>query len=124
MPEEFDTDDLSDVIDELANGSFVVTRKGPTTYVGGHRQAPTSSTFEMIALITPASGRTLMRLPEGLRTIETLDIYTKTELFTARATGEPDLVTYNGQQYQVQEVDRWQPSGNFFRAIATKVSSQ
>lgn len=124
MAEEFDVDDLTDVVNELATGLYAITRPGPTTYTNGRRNAPSSTTFEVRGVVYPISGRALDRLPEGLRTHEAIALVTQTELRTASATGEADLVTYAGTSYQVQAVDRWRPSGNFYRAVATRVSSQ
>ena len=121
MAEEFNVDDLSDVVDQLATGIYSVTRSGPTTFTKGRRDAPTTSTLEVRAVVYPVSGRTLDRLPEGLRTHEAISIVTKTELKTAETGGEPDKISVNGGLYQVQAVDRWQPSGNFYRVLATRV---
>lgn len=123
MAEEFQVDDLSDVVDELATGIYVVTRPAPSVFINGRRQNPSSTVFEVRAAVFPASGRQLERLPEGLRTSEVLRVITKTELKTASSGGEPDRITVRGIDYQVHQVQSWQPSGKFFEALVTKVPS-
>lgn len=123
MAQEFEVDDLSDVIDELATGIYAVSRPGPTTYTNGRRDPPTTTAFELRALVHNVSGRALDRLPEGLRTKEAIAIFSTVELKTSSSAGEPDVVTYAGNTYQVDVCDRWKASGNYFRSLATKVSS-
>lgn len=122
MAQEFDVDDLSDVIESLATGDYTVTRFAATTFTQGRRNAPASSTFEVRAVVYPVSGRSLDRLPEGLRSHETIAVVTETELKSLELTKEPDLVTYQGAQYQVAVLERWKPSGNFYRAFCTRVA--
>lgn len=124
MAQEFDVDDLSDVIESLATGDYTVTRFAATTTDGhGRRVAPASSTFEVRGVVYPVIGRSLDRLPEGLRSHETVALVTETELKSLELTSEPDLVTIQGAQYQVAVLERWKPSGNFYRAFCTRVPS-
>lgn len=123
MAQEFEVDDLSDVIEALATGDYTVTRSAATTFSQGRRVAGASSTFEVRAVVYPVTGRALDRLPEGLRSHETIAVVTQTELRSLDATKEPDLVTYQGAQYQVAILERWKPSGNFHRALCTRVPS-
>lgn len=123
MPQDFQVDDLSDAVDALATGEYLVTRPGTTTYVQGRPVEAASASFEIRAMIYPVTGRTLDRLPEGLRTHETIAVVTKTELKSLQTTKAPDLVTYQGAQYQVAMLESWKSSGNFWRAFCTRVPS-
>jgi hypothetical protein len=120
---ETQVDDVSDVIDALATGIYTVSRPGQTTYLNGRRQPPTTTSFDIRAAVQPATGRQLDRLPEGLRTHEAIAIWTRTELRTENANGEPDVISVGGFDYQIDAVNRWQPSGGYFMALATRVSS-
>jgi hypothetical protein len=123
-PQDFEVDDLSDAIEELATGVYQVNRStGATTYLDGVRVPPSTTASTILALVTPTSGRQLERLPEGLRSNETITIYTKTQLQTVAPTAEPDVVIYNGASYQVESVERWQQSGSFWVALAQRVKS-
>lgn len=122
VPQDFQVDDLSDAVDELATGVYLVHRPGVTTFTNGKRVAPAFVDFTIRALVAPTGGRALERLPEGLRTHETISIFTKTELRTANALGEADVVEYVGDRWQVQSVERWQQSGNFWVAMAQRAS--
>ena len=119
---EFSVDDLSDVVDELSNGNFDVTRRGATTYVDGVRVAAAPSTITFRGLIYPIAGRELERLPEGLQGKEVIGIITKTKLLEASTTNEPDVVSYDDNTYQIEQGDRWKASGNFFAYVASKVN--
>lgn len=115
--------DLSDVIELLASGCYVVTRRGVTTRVAGRRVAPVSTTFEIVASVQPASGRDIARLPEGQRSSEVMTIFTKTELRPAQPElgTEPDRVAIDGGVFEVASVQRWNKLGNFFKATAVRV---
>jgi hypothetical protein len=122
---EYDVDDLSDAIALLATGSYTVTRATTaTTFTAGVRNPPTTSTFEAEGAVFPASPRDLERLPEGLRNNESIAMITAAELRGLLNGKEPDTIEYLGEQYQVQTVFRYVPSGNFYKAIAQKVTTK
>lgn len=118
-------DDLSDVIELLQSGTYVVTRPGTTTMLNGRRVAPSSTTFDITASAQPASGRSIQRLPEGLRSTEAMDVYTTTELRQARpeAGVEADRIAIDDGVFEVQTVMRWNKLGNFYKVTATRVSA-
>lgn len=103
-----------------------VTRGSAGTYIAGRLTPGALTTTPLAAVnIQPASGRDLLRLPEGVRTRETIAIWTSAELRTAdEATGTPaDVVGYGGASYQVELVEDWVGLGGFRKAIAAKVES-
>jgi len=115
--------DLSDVIEMLASGCYQVTRKAVTTRVNGRRVAPAVSTFEIIASVQPASGREVERLPEGLRSRETMTVYTRSELRPAQPESgtEADRISIDGADFEVLSVRRWNKLANFFNATVVRV---
>lgn len=117
--------DLSDVIELLASGCYRVSRPGTTSILNGRRIGPTFTTFDITASAQPASGRSIERLPEGLRSNEAMDVFTETELRQARpeAGVEGDRIAIDGAVFEVQVVRRWDKLGNFFRATVTRVSA-
>lgn len=117
------TNDLSDAIEMLRSGCYIVTRSSPTSMLNGRRVAPSTSTFEIVASAQPASGRDLRRLPEGIRTRETMAVFTRTELFQARpeAAQEADRVAIDGASFEVQIVERWAALGNYFRCVVARI---
>lgn len=114
--------DLSDVIEMLASGCYVVTRKGVTARVNGRRSAPVTTTFEIIASVQPASGRDTDRLPEGLRSREAMTVYTKTELRPAQPEvgTEADRISIDGATFEVGAVRRWNRLANFYNATVVR----
>lgn len=117
-------DDLSDVIQLLQSGTYVVTRPDATTLLNGRRVEPTTTTFEITASAQPASGRAIAALPEGLRSTEAMEIYTSAELRQARpeAGVEADRIAVDGAVFEVVNVKRWNKLGNFYRATITRLS--
>lgn len=117
-------DDLSDAIDHFATGTYTVKRPAATTYTGGRRNAPSTTTFTVIAAVVPATGRQLERLPEGLRTNETKAMYAKGVLRAAvEGAQEPDVVEIDGADWQVANVKDWQPNGGFTEALVQRVKT-
>lgn len=116
-------DDLSDVIELLQSGTYTVTRPNPTTLLNGRRVEPTSTTFEITASAQPASGRSIASLPEGLRSSESMDVFTRTELRQARpdASVEGDRISIDGAVFEVANVKRWNKLGNFYRATVVRL---
>ncbi len=116
--------DLSSVIGSFLTGQYVVTRQAPAKgYTAGRLDAPDTSTFTIDACVQPAGGRDLQRLPEGMRVMEIKAIFTATELKTAGSGQDPDLVTIDGEDYEVQKVERWAELGSYWKALALKVGN-
>jgi hypothetical protein len=116
--------DLSEVIDEFTV-NVPVTRFAPTATVKGRLQEPTpETTFRMAACIQPMTEKELQILPEGLRNQDAVKIYTTTKLRVVDQAQSliPDRFDYEGATYQVALVDSWHDLGNFYRAVATRVT--
>ena len=116
-------EDLSDAIELLQSGSYVVTRPNATTLLNGRRVEPTTTTFDITASVQPASGRSIQGLPEGLRSSESMDVFTATELRQARpdASVEGDRISIDGAVFEVVNVKRWNKLGNFYRATVVRL---
>lgn len=119
--------DLSDVITTLATETVSVARPAASSYnsdgilvVGG-----TASTFSAAAVVVPATGKDLQRLPEGFNTREVVALLTAAELRTASdvAGTRADVVTLTEGTYEVFHVENWKRSGNFYRSLAMKVEA-
>jgi len=79
-----------------------------------------SSTFTITASVQPLSGRQLDRLPELLRSREVQVLFTKDELRIASATTEGDLVTIDGDVWEVQQVENWRTLATFTRCLVAR----
>lgn len=110
------------VIDALETGTYTVTRKPAGSYVAGvwtKGQPSQTLTFSIVASIQPASGKELLRLPEGRRTEETRVVYSKTELQPG-GQAQPfsaDLLTIGGESWEVQNVMPWFDGTGYWKAI-------
>lgn len=88
--------------------------RAAVTFVRGLAQPTTNTTFMITASVQPATGKDLLRLPELRRTNETRAIFTTTQLFTGdQGTAyEADLVTIDGDPWEVQHVEDWVQAGS------------
>jgi hypothetical protein len=106
--------DAADLIDSFATGyTYAVTRRAKAKSDGRGRMLPgASSSLTIEASVQPASGRDLMRLPEGRRSVETRVVFTATQLLVGaqNAAFESDLIAIEGRTWEVQQVASWNPS--------------
>ncbi len=114
---------LSGTILRLANGTYVVRRYAPTTYVGGRAQTPTPTVFTIRAIIVPANPRDLQRLPEGERSNDRIRVFTTERLNTADVATSTlsDRVVYRDLEYEVEAVEDYDAAAAFFKITARKV---
>lgn len=112
--------DLSGAIDVNKSGTYTVTRYDGTEYDGGRELEPGTSTLEITASVQPATGQDLKRLPEGQRDEEALMLFTAVELRGGSGGRRPDTVLIDGGTFQVANVQRWQPLGNFYEVLLTR----
>lgn len=113
--------DFSSVVLSFAS-SYTVIRRSPSAFGSdGRLDAPSTSTLSVRACVQPVTGRDLQRLPEGLRTQEILAVYSMTELYTQGTSQAPDLISIDGDSYEVQSVERWGNLGAYWKAIVLKV---
>lgn len=107
-----------------SNGLYTVTRRQAGTVLRGIVQATTDATFTITASIQPASGKDLLRLPEGRRSDETRTLFTATQLYVGDQGDdyECDLVSVDGQLYEVSHVEdwlQWAGLAPFYRCLIT-----
>ena len=98
------------IIARFARGAtFAVTRRAAPTYVDGILVPGSTSSLTIVARPRPATGRDLLRLPEGRRSVETRIFETTTLLLVADQAGanNSDLVSIEGRLWEVQHVEEW-----------------
>jgi hypothetical protein len=112
---------LSGVVTSLSSGTYTVTRRGPTTVgADGRADAAMPTTLTVIASVQPMGGRELQRLPEGLRVAERRAFYTPTAL---KVIGAPDVVSIDGEDWEVESVEAWGNLGAYFKAIVARIGN-
>jgi hypothetical protein len=101
---------LIDVTELLADPDFVdalsITHRVPTVNSMGENSL-TETTVETIGSVQPASGATLNRLPDALRVPNVNSFWIKGEIVSDGTNEYPDLIVYQGQNYEVQVVFDW-----------------
>jgi hypothetical protein len=119
------TIDMSGVVLDLMTGAYTVTRTTPaTTGSDGRAVSGTPSTLGISASVQPLNGRDLLRLPEGMRTMELLKVYSPTQLFVQGAAQDPDTIAVDGIDYQVETAEQWGDSGNYWKMLVRKVGRE
>jgi len=119
--------DVVGLISDFATGTYTVSRRTKALIVRGRAVPATATTFTAVASVQPASGRDLLRLPEGRRSEETRVIYTTTQLYPGTQAGayEADQISINGISWEVQHVETWAESPEseptFYRCIAQAI---
>jgi hypothetical protein len=113
--------DLSSTIASFYTGTYNVTRAGgPGTYVDGVWTPAVDSVIAMQAGVYPLNGRALQRLPEGRRTGDVREVFTIAELRVSAPGQAADKIEIDGAAFEVEIVENWQASGNFYRSIVRK----
>lgn len=115
---------IAGAITRLGGQTATVQRRAASSMLNGRVVAGTSTTIPLTASIQPSTPRELLRLPEGLRTKQTITVVALVALRTAdEAAGTPpDVITYEGSSYEVQSVESWSFRGTtYWRALATRI---
>lgn len=114
---------LAAVIASFKTGDYTVTRPGASVFTEGRLEASDTTTLEISACVQPAEGRDLQKLPEGERAREAKLIFTETALRVRGSGHGADLVSIDGDTYEVFKAERWAELGNYYRALALKTGN-
>lgn len=116
--------DLSGVLDDFSTGGYVVAR-ATTVSAGsdGRASAPSRSTITVRGVVIPMNGNDLQRLPEGLRTKTVQWFYSTVELKAGTGGFEPDIVTIDGRDWQVQSAMPFSTLGNYWQMAVMQVGN-
>lgn len=104
-------------------GGLTIERHAAGSYVNGNYTVGAVTTFTADPIVVHiATGKEMLRLPEGVRTRKAVAVYTKQPLQTASAPGgnDADVVLYGSERFEVQTLEDWYDNGGFYKAIATK----
>lgn len=109
-------------IHALPGNVFVIREE--TTLEKGYAVNTALPPREIEAVVHPAMGRDLERLPEGLRNRETIWVFTGAELRCETTDSQPDLIEYrpggdaDPKLYRVYLCEDWTRQGGHYRALA------
>lgn len=110
---------MAPVITALSSQAATKLVRGADTFDSNGRLSSTAyaSAVNITVNIQPTGGKDLMRLPEGLREMEVVTIYSVDSLENA------DRVVTGGVTYQIEGSANWNPNGNYYKAIARKLGA-
>ena len=112
---------LAPTLERFATGTYTVTRRTAAAPVGGRAQAPTTTTVASPMVVEPLSGNDLLRLSEGQRAEEKRTVYSPVELRIVGAGREADSISIDGADWEVEDVEDWSASGNYWKATVRRV---
>jgi hypothetical protein len=95
---------------------------GGTYDENGRWQAYDTYQFQVRAVVQPAKPEELEDLEEGRRTKGGIKIFCIEELKTVDVEDQtqPDVVLWNNEEYQVEEVKNWCEYGGYYQIMAVK----
>lgn len=103
-----------------------VTRSAAGSYTSGRWAAGSTTALSITASVQPVKLKheELLHLPAGDRNRSAIRVYTPAELRSVNeADGTPaDLVTWDGEHWEVVKVDIWSLGVSHYKAIALRVS--
>lgn len=117
---------MSGTLADFVSDTLTVTRAADAgTYTDGIFVPPTTSTVSIAALVVPVvGGEQLLRLPEGRRSRDAIEVYSASALRVDAPGQKPDVIAYNGHSWEVDVVDDWSGAGNFYHSLATKIPEE
>jgi hypothetical protein len=120
--------DLSDILAAFEPQTLTVTRGPVMSPDTNGRYQPTGSptTLSISAVVWPASGDDLSRLPAGQSDSETLMFATTTQLWTANntTTTKADRITVPSHGvFELEDVQDWAGHAGIYIATGRKVAS-
>lgn len=101
-----------------------IIRRGIGLYSGGQWVEASDVALTIYASVQPANGEELKALPEGLRSRDTVKLYSSDELITLGDNRRPDILVWRGSQYEISLKGPWQ-SGviSHFKYYASKITN-
>lgn len=92
----------------------------------GRTIKPTATTSTIRGSFQPLNGKDRKALPEGVRTSETLKVYTKSAIRTAdQHDGTPaDEIDYNGRRFVAYTVEEWPTLQDHYKALLIRKQEQ
>jgi len=105
-------EDMSDVVRELATGTYTVRRRSSGSYVGG-RWVPDGPAEEFTSqgAVLPAGGQTMDHWAEGDYSKDIRSFLSLVPLQTG------DVVVVDETDFEVLSVEPWNDVGNFCKAV-------
>lgn len=84
-------------------GPLTIIHRVPTVNALGENTL-SETPLVTIGVVEPASGKTLQRLPDALRSADVSSFWVKGEIQTDGSGQYPDILVFNGKRYAVQNV--------------------
>lgn len=117
--------DVSSVLlDPMFATSFDVVRRAETVGANGRTALAPTSYPGQVGVVTPADPDKLERGADGQQQTRAINIRTRFALRDASSGTAPDLVTYDGSQYEVKMVKPWRYGRGWYTALATSIVTQ
>lgn len=122
---------LLDTITSLSTGLLYARRYAAATFVDGVAQPPVLlSRFQFDSILEVATGMQrvvpgfdMHAVEDGQYTVDVRMLYTTADLRPRRPTNEPDIVEFDGSDWEVFRVEPWQLGDDKFnRVVMTRLT--
>jgi len=104
----------SALINKFGETVTITRNDSPGSYVNGVFVEGSTTSISATISMQPLNGRELLNIPEAQRNREFLKGYSSVQLYTVELSPsqKADVITYRGNQYEVQSVEEWRSSNN------------
>lgn len=117
---------LVDVTELLIDPDFIdsvtIIHRTPTINSMGENTLIEASVVT-IGSVQPASGKSLMRVPDALRVESIYSFYVKGEIVSDGTSSYPDIISYQGNRYEVKNIQdfiNWPANNGWCEGICVR----
>jgi len=109
--------DVSDVLDDPDfSDPIIITRKTQEVANSGFEFNPATTKLNIYGVVTVGSMLPMQRAADSELAKKVITVHTRTTLYAVQAGFEPDIVTWNGNNYVVKKPNNWSHFGQGFTA--------
>ena len=119
--------DVGCVIDEFNVGPLTLTRRGaPTRNAYGEMvEAASAAIVVNPVAVHNVSGKDREMLPQSIRDVEAIEVYTKIEVFSGNDGQAADVISYDGRNWVcVQRMDYERQGGVYINIFSLEDTNQ
>ena len=113
--------DVAGLVDEFNLGPLTITRRGIPTRDTYGEMVPAASAAVVLnpVMVHNSSGKDRQMLPEAIRDVEGIEVYTKVQVFSGNDGQAPDVLTYDGRTWVCSTTMDYDRQGGVFISLWT-----
>lgn len=115
--------DLRELLNDPDLAVTVTLIRSVETVTEQGRSERIETEIPIVCVVLPATSKQLERLPDADRTSETVAVYSEFGLTSGTSTHAPDIVVWQGERYEVKDVQDFGETAGFCVAMAGSTSA-